>query len=241
MNTQRVLAPNRSSPGGRLAIVLGKRSPVHGGPAIVGHGHRPWLRLPETWAGYASAQYGVPGLFFQVPDNEQNLGDTMPTRIRRKGREPDPRQPDFLSLLEPGAELIAAPQAPVEAGQIDHDAETRALLNEAIKRSPFDRDQIADRMTPLAGRKITKEQLDSWTGASRPNRFPAELIGPFNAAVGNTILLDGLAELSGCKLIEGLELQFARLGQLLVFIEHAKAEQARIIADLPIFRSAGHA
>jgi hypothetical protein len=39
--------------------------------------------------------------------------------------------------------------------------------------------------------------------------------------------------------VEGYSMQLARLGQLVLFINQAKAEQDRIIASLPLFRRGG--
>ncbi|WP_142849228.1 hypothetical protein [Telmatospirillum sp. J64-1] len=159
-------------------------------------------------------------------------------KVRRRAE--DPRQMAFLDLLGGQKEdLIEVPEMPMPApGAMDYDQRLRDLLNKAIKACPFDREQIAAMVSTLVGREVTKPMIDSWTGATRPNRFPAEMIPAFCEALGNTILLAGLAEASGCRLIEGRELQFARLGQLWLFIEQASAEQQRLVAELPLFGGA---
>lgn len=157
-------------------------------------------------------------------------------RAPKGRRQADPRQGDFLRLLDPHAEMIEAP-APVEG---DPDQLIRDLINKAIKVSNLDRDQIAEGMTARVGREITKAMLDCWTGASRPHRFPLSLAPAFCWAAGNTILLAGVLEMAGCRLVEGEELQLARLGQLWLFIERARTQQAEIIGALPLFREARH-
>lgn len=156
----------------------------------------------------------------------------------RKGRSADPRQTDFLSLLDAGISLLPAPKLPdrENPASLRMDQRLRELLNRAIAESGMDRVTIAAELSPLAGRTITKAQIDSWTGASRPNRFPADLIPALCAVLGNAILLQGLAEAVGCTLVEGYTMQLARLGQLLTIVRAAEAEQARIIADLPLYR-----
>ncbi|WP_142848375.1 hypothetical protein [Telmatospirillum sp. J64-1] len=160
---------------------------------------------------------------------------TMQKKVRRRAE--DPRQMAFLDLLGGQKEdLIEVPEMPVPApGALDFDQRMRDLLNKAIKASPFDREQIAALVSGLVGRDITKAQIDSWTGATRPNRFPAELIPAMCQALGNTVLLSGLAEACGCRLIEGRELQFARLGQLFLVLRQADAEAQRLVAELPLF------
>ncbi|WP_142850742.1 hypothetical protein [Telmatospirillum sp. J64-1] len=161
------------------------------------------------------------------------------TMKKGRRRAEDPRQMAFLDLLGQKEDLIEVPVQPEpEPGALDYDQRLRALLNKAIRACPFDRDQIASLVSGLVGREVTKAQIDSWTGATRPNRFPAELVPAFCQALGNTILLAGLAEASGCRLIEGRELQFARLGQLWLFIQKAENEQKRLVAELPLFGGA---
>ncbi|WP_142849789.1 hypothetical protein [Telmatospirillum sp. J64-1] len=162
----------------------------------------------------------------------------MTTKKGRRRAE-DPRQMAFLDLLGSQEDLIEVPVPPdLEPGALDYDQRLRALLNKAIKACPFDREQIAALVSSLVGREITKAQIDSWTGATRANRFPAELIPAMCQALGNTILLSGLAEASGCRLIEGRELQFARLGQLFLVLRQADAEAQRLVAELPLFGGA---
>ena len=159
----------------------------------------------------------------------------------RRRQQVDPRQSDFLGLLgDPQAELLPAPTPPAtEPCALAFDQRMRRLLNEAIKASPLDREQIAMGVGALAGRAVTKPMIDSWTGAGRPHRFPADLIPAFCAVLGNSILVQGLGEASGCGVIEGYELQLARMGQLCLFIARARDEQEKIMASLPLFRRGG--
>lgn len=159
-------------------------------------------------------------------------------RAHKGRRRPaDPRQTDFLALLgDPAAELLQVPPAPAEEpGALQYDQRMRQLLNEAIKRCVLDRDEIAERVTRLVGRSITKAQIDAWTGASRPHRFPGDLIPAMCVVLGNVVLLEGLAEAAGCKLIERNELQLARLGQLWLFMQQAQDE---MVAKAPTLRQA---
>ena len=157
-----------------------------------------------------------------------------------KGRwSADPRQADFLALLDlPGAELIPSPvPASTAPGAMDFEQRLRSLLNDAIKAGPFfDRESLAIAVSVAAGRTITKAMIDSWTGASRPHHFPADLVPAFCVALGNSILLQGLAEAAGCTVAEGWEIQQARLDRLRLFIQYARGEQRRIVASLPLFQ-----
>lgn len=165
----------------------------------------------------------------------------MTRALKGRRRVADPRQTDFMALLEGAVALPALPEPQREAGALDLDQRLRRCLNEAIKAGPFaSRDELAEEVGHHAGRRITKAMIDSWTGASRPHALPAHLIPAFCAAVGNTLLLQGLAEASGCAVAESAELVRQRLERLTLFIRFAKAEQRRLIAATPLFDEAHH-
>lgn len=160
----------------------------------------------------------------------------------QKGRRraADPRQTDMLALLEGAIELPPEPAAKHDAGALDMDQRLRRLLNDAIAAGPFaNRDELAEAVSFHAGRRVTKAMIDSWTGASRPHAFPGHLIPAFCAALGNSVLLQGLAEAAGCGLTESAELIRSRLDRLALFIRFAKAEQRRLVAATPLFAQGG--
>ena len=152
----------------------------------------------------------------------------------------DPRQGDMFALLEGVIALPAAPEPSRAAGALDMDQRLRGLLNQAIADGPFaSREQLAEAVSFHAGRRITKAMIDSWTGASRPHAFPAHLIPAFCAALGNSVLLQGLAEAAGCGITESADLIRSRLERLTLFIRFAKAEQRRLVAATPLFMGGG--
>ena len=182
-------------------------------------------------AGRGGAQ-SPSGLFFRLQTREANM-----TRRAQKGRSADPRQTDFLSLLEGAVALPPAPERRRDAGALDLDQRLRRLLNDAIAAGPFaNREALAEAVSFHAGRRVTKAMIDSWTGASRPHALPAHLVPAFCAALGNSVLLQGLAEASGCAVTESADLVRSRLDRLALFIRFAKAEQRRLIGSLPLFR-----
>lgn len=157
------------------------------------------------------------------------------SKNRRSSYRADPRQMDLLGLLEG---VIALPPAPAARAQgaLEFDQNMRGLLNRAIAAGPFaNRDALAEAVSFHLGRTITKAQIDSWTGASRPHAFPAHMIPAFCAALGNTILLSGLADASGCAITESAELIRERLERLRLFVRIAQTEQRRLIAKTPLF------
>ena len=148
----------------------------------------------------------------------------------------DPRQADFLSLLEGAALPEQLSPAQPAAGKLAFDQRMRRLLNEAIAAGPYaNREQLAEVVSSYVGRKVSKSMIDSWTGASRPHAFPGHMVPAFCAALGNSILLTGLAEASGCAVTEGAALIQSRLERLTFVIRLAKAEQRRMLNELPMF------
>jgi hypothetical protein len=144
----------------------------------------------------------------------------------------DPRQLQFITTLD--RELVNVPEAPEQApASHDHDQRLRRWLNEAIEKSPLNRDQIASAMTVLGGRAVSKPMLDTWTGAGRPNRFPMDLVAAFCLAVGNNHVMEMVAGSIGARIADTVEAQLARLGQWALIIAHAQQEQRALAASLP--------
>lgn len=155
----------------------------------------------------------------------------MSAKSRR--RRADPRQLQFLSLLD-RVDMVAVPEEPSrETASHDLDQKLRRWLNEAIERSPLDRAQIAEAMTALAGRPITKPMIDTWTGAARPNRFPADLLPAFCLAAGNNHVMERLAADCGARLSDTQEARLARMGQWALLIAYGQEEQRALAANLP--------
>ncbi len=158
-----------------------------------------------------------------------------------KGRSADPRQTDFLAILEGALAMPApTPDPKPQAGALGMDQAMRRLLNEAIKAGPFPcRESLAEAVSFHSGERVTKAMIDSWTGASRPHHFPAHIIPAFCRALGNSILVVGIAEPSGCAVTESAALIQSRLDRLALFIRFAKAEQKRLISESPLFQHGG--
>lgn len=164
-----------------------------------------------------------------------------PSRKRRptpRKRCSDPNQLDFdalLGALDPNLDLLDVPAPPpAEPGGLDWSQRMRRLLKQALDACPLDHDQVAEGLSAVTGAHVTTTMLYSWTGASRPHRFPAEMIPAICAVTGNTLLLQGLADACGCRVSERQELQLARLGQLWLIMHHAQAEQTRMVGTLPL-------
>lgn len=148
-------------------------------------------------------------------------------------RRPDPRQLQFLSLLD-RVELVTVPEEPSrKLASHNLDQKIRRWLNDAIDASPLTRSEIADSMSDLAGRIISKPMLDTWTGAGRPNRFPADLLPAFCIAAGNMLIMERLAADCGLRMSDTTEARLARLGQWAIISARADEEQRALVAALP--------
>jgi hypothetical protein len=202
---------------------------------------------PKLQAGRGRALC-PPGLFLggkppgasPCAGNDNNQEVAM-IRAKKARRNADHRQMDMLALLDGAITMPCAPSPRREAGGLDCDQKMRVLLNRAIAAGPFtNRADLAELVGRHAGRPVSKAMIDSWTGASRPHALPAHMIPALCAALGNTILLSGLAEASGCAVTESADLVRSRLDKLTLFIRLARAEQRRLAADMPFFQEARH-
>ena len=119
------------------------------------------------------------------------------------------------------AEVAASPEI---QGKASIDATVRALITEALKRSPLSRYQIAARMSEILGVEITKSQIDSWSAESKDNhRFPFVYGGSFCSATGDKSLARYFSQLCGGYYIEGEDAIRLELGR----IEDEKAKLQR--------------
>lgn len=133
----------------------------------------------------------------------------------------NPRQ---LSLFD-WHEMV--PKAPKPTpGSLNYDAELRALLEQVLKDCPYDRKEVAFRMSLLTDQNITKNQLDSWTGDNRSGwNFPFKYAAAFEEATGSYALTELQARKRGCKVLVGEEVLKAELGKL--NIEEARIKKRR--------------
>ncbi|MQP64738.1 hypothetical protein GE253_05195 [Niveispirillum sp. SYP-B3756] len=156
----------------------------------------------------------------------------------RRASAADNTQGDLFKMVE-AAEQVPVPAEPSrQPASLDLTSRIRRWTNEAIEQSVFSRPQIAEIMSDLTGRAITKPMIDTWTGESRTNRMPAELVPAFCVAVGNAHLLQQMAAVMGALVMDTQQARLARMGQYALITVMAQ-EQMRALADnlppLPMF------
>lgn len=172
---------------------------------------------------------------------------TMPKiRPRKRPKPTSPLQAGLFdgldALTAQELRLVEVPSVPApRAGGCDDDAALRRELTRHMKGSAFGRDTIAQHMSELTGRVITRAQLDAWTGPSRDNRFPVAYLRAWLWACGTDAgaFLSWLAEGLGYVVLSAREAQWARIGQLMVLSSRAKQEMGRLVQSYLRHREGG--
>ena len=105
--------------------------------------------------------------------------------------------------------LTTGPRLPcsrTDANSADYDLTVRTVFAEALRRCSKSRDQIADEMSAITVRKITKQMLNGYAAPSKEAaRFPAAFIPAFCKATGDDRLLRLLLTPQILALIEIVE------------------------------------
>lgn len=105
--------------------------------------------------------------------------------------------------------------SPSLQGKVSIDATVRAIISDALKRSPLSRYQVSSQMSEILGVEITKAQLDTWSAESKENhRFPYIYTGAFCKAAGDKTLARFMAELCNGYFIEGEDAIRLELGKI---------------------------
>jgi hypothetical protein len=116
----------------------------------------------------------------------------------------------------------------VVPGSADDDAVTRGILADAIKRSGFSREQVAERMSFLTSRPISASMLFDYTAGSKAaHRFPFAWARAFCQAVGDWRLIEHLSELAGFILLPKSDADVLSLGELVIEQKRVEGEMAR--------------
>ena len=171
--------------------------------------------------------------------------------VRKKGRKRqfrDERQADLFEHIDqllPGTakpSLVEVPEQPrTDDGELNCDQLVRRLVNEAIDATDISREQLCERLTRLVGRTISVATLNSFTGASRPNRMPADLLPALTIILGPHIM-DGIAAAAGYRLLNREDAALARCTQLQLLINKITDELEATAAQISLkaTRRAGH-
>lgn len=114
-----------------------------------------------------------------------------------------------------------APQTP---GSMNYSREIAATMSQALKDCPFDRVEVAARMTRLLGREVSLSMLNAYTAESRDmHNISLERAIAFDAATEGYALLNLYSGKLGCRVMVGKESLLAELGR----IDQMKVDLAR--------------
>lgn len=114
--------------------------------------------------------------------------------------------------------------APSTPGSMNYSREIAHAMSLALKECPFDRVDVAARMTRLTGREVSLAMLNAYTAESREMHSPSlERAIAFDAATEGFTLLNLYAAKRGCRVMVGKDALYAELAEL----EKAKSEITR--------------
>jgi hypothetical protein len=125
-------------------------------------------------------------------------------------------------------DLFAAVPKPasLESGVMSIKVKIAHAMSKAMKDCPFDRYEIAARMSRILGRDVSKHMLDAYAAASRDTHIPnLEFCIAFDAATEQNELLNLYASLRGCAVLVGEETLRAELGRLEMQEQDTKARK----------------
>jgi len=113
-------------------------------------------------------------------------------------------------------DLFAYPRPAVQApGAYDYREVVSHLVSEVLAHADADRFEIAQRMSQLTGREISKWMLDAYSAESREaHNLPFWLVAALEASCKTHQLTAWLVETRGGELLVGRESLEAELGRL---------------------------
>jgi hypothetical protein len=104
---------------------------------------------------------------------------------------------------------------PLDTAAMDVQLMVARAMSRAMKNCPYDRYEIAARMSRAMNREISKNMLDAYSSAARDTHIPnIEFCIHFDYATGQRELVNLHAALLGCSVMAGEEALRAKLGQL---------------------------
>lgn len=121
---------------------------------------------------------------------------------------------------------VPAPQTP---GSMNYSCEIAHVMSDALKACPYDRYEVAARMSRLLGSEVSVNMLNAYTAESREtHNITLERAIAFDAATEGYALLKFMADKRGCRVLVGKEALLAELGEI-GRIKQELAEQEKAI------------
>jgi hypothetical protein len=133
-------------------------------------------------------------------------------------------------------DMFMVPQAPAtHAASMNYGSEVAILVGSMFAASGIDRLKIAEEMSRLSGREVSKYMLDAWTSESRDAyNIPFYLVPAAETACRSHALSSWLAERRGARLAIGrdaLNTEFGKLQSLSDDIKKRMQELQKMMRD----------
>lgn len=105
-----------------------------------------------------------------------------------------------------------------------------------LKECRWSRDEVADRLSLLIGRRVSRTVIDAVVAETKDHRFPAEWLPAWVVVTGSRRLLDLLCTAAGFWLADQTEHDFAEFARLQLSqrksASRAKALQERLMEQI---------
>ena len=91
----------------------------------------------------------------------------------------------------------------------------KEALRQELNKSSLSREQIADELSRLVGRKVSVHQLNNWAAPEKRDRYiPLEYVGALVVILGNPEIVRAALEGTGLSVIDEDEMAFLELGKI---------------------------
>ncbi|HFE39335.1 MAG TPA: hypothetical protein ENK06_13125 [Gammaproteobacteria bacterium] len=136
------------------------------------------------------------------------------------GRVKDTRTVDMF--------VIPQPERP-EPGSADYAFQISNIVSAILKDCPLDRFEISAQMSRLTGKDVSKNMIDAWASAGRPDHnIPLYLVAVFETVCGSHALTDWLVHKRGGRVAYGKDTLNEKLGIALLKKQKADAEYKQL-------------
>ncbi len=104
----------------------------------------------------------------------------------------------------------------------------KKVLVSDIQAQPLSREQIADKLTALSGKNVTRAIVDAWTSETKTHRFPADLIPFWCQVVQSTRILEFVAARAGYYVADQTEHDLAEFARAALQVEKIQRHQSNL-------------
>ena len=101
-----------------------------------------------------------------------------------------------------------------------------------IKECALSREQIADQLGDIHGRRFTRAQIDAWTAETKQHQFPTYLLPAWTLVTGSTRLLDLLCAAAGLYLADQRDYDLAALARAGLEAERLQKQRRELRSKL---------